>query len=291
MTSVVVWRERELIDGEALRAEWDDHPAIAPANPWMHVGDIWLAADTRISAGTPSGTRTVSTDAALKILPITLELYQEREDGGPGTIIVYTGELAYAWAGSMLPATATYAMVSSYLKRLTGPAFTELPTMDALADLVNRIGTKYAADTRQPFEAFLVGTSPQSNGQGEDAAYRLRFDRTGFPRSIEKLDLEPSGSFALLGSRQQEISATIEQGLRDDVEYVPALAVKDVITADADAAMVGDIGGYLNLARVSRGAVEIYPEWRNPKAGLPRAYSDDEVGQVGEWRVTGILER
>jgi hypothetical protein len=31
MTSVVIWRERELIDGEALRAGWDDHPAIAPA--------------------------------------------------------------------------------------------------------------------------------------------------------------------------------------------------------------------------------------------------------------------
>ncbi len=291
MTSVVIWRRRELIDGEALRAEWDDHSAIAPATPWMHVGDIWLAADTRISAETHAGTRTVSTDAALKILPITLELYQEREDGGPGTTIAYTGELAYAWAGNMLPATATYAMVSSYLKRLTGPASTELPTIDALADLVNRIGAKYAADTRQPFEAFLVGTSPQSNGQGKDAAYRLRFDRTGIARSIETLDLEPSGSFALLGSRRLEISAIIEQGLRDDVEYVPALAVKDVIAADAKAAMIGDIGGYLNLARVSRGGVEIYPEWRNPEAGLPRAYSDDEIGRVGKWRVTGIQGR
>lgn len=290
MTSVVIWRQRELIDGEALRADWGDDPAIAPATPRLHVGDVWLAADTRISSETPTGTRTVSTDAALKILPITLELYQEREDG-PGTIIAYTGELAYAWAGSMLPATATYAMVSSYLKRLTGPAFTELPTMDALADMVNRIGATYAADTRQPFEAFLVGTSPQSNGLGKDVAYRLRFDRTGTPRSVEELDLEPSGSFALLGTRQTEISATIEQGLRDDIEYLPALAVKQVIETDFKAAMTGDIGGYLNLARVSRGSVEIYPEWRNPDQGLPRAYSDDEIGRVGEWRVTGIYGR
>ena len=288
MTSVVIWRRRELIDGEALRATWDNHLTLAPETPWMHVGDMWLAADTRISAETPAGTRTVSTDAALKILPITIELYQEHEDGGPGTKLAYTGELAYAWAGNMLPAISTFAMVSSYLKRLRGPAFADLPTRDSLANLVNRIGATYAADTRQPFEAFLVGASPQSNGRGKDGAYRLRFDQTGTPRLIEKLDLEPNGSYALLGSKQKEIAATIEQGMRNDVEYIPALAIKDLIRADAEASIIGDIGGHLNLARVSRGGVEIYPEWRNPEDGLPRAYSDAEVGRVGKWRVAGI---
>lgn len=115
-------------------------------------------------------------------------------------------------------------------------------------------------------------------------AFRLRFDGSGVPRTTEKLDLEHSASFALLGCETRSIGATIEQELSDDVEYVPALAIRDVIAAGT----AGVIGGYLNLARLHGASVEIYSEWRNPGEGLPRAYADDELGHVGEWRVTGI---
>lgn len=67
---------------------------------WMHVGDVWLAADTRISTQSISGTRVNSTDAAVEILPITLEFFQERSDGGPGTAPSYRNGMA---KGKMWP--------------------------------------------------------------------------------------------------------------------------------------------------------------------------------------------
>lgn len=265
MTSVVIWRQRELISAE-----------------WLHDGDLWIAADSRLSSPTPRG-RATATDAALKILPITLELYQEREDGSPGTTRAYTAELAYAWAGDLVPATATFAMTSSYLKRMTAPASTALPTVKDIAEFVERIGTRYAADTRRGFECFVAGSSPDRNAFRDERAFRMQFSASGTAR-CEEVDLSAPTSFALLGSHKAEISAKIASELTDDVEYVPGRAIKEVIAAgDAN-----DIGGYLNLARVSRGQVEVYPEWRNPDAGLPRPYADSEIGRLGEWRVTGI---
>lgn len=265
MTSVVIWRQREL---------W--------AHDWLQNGDLWIAADTRLSSQTERG-RAHATDAALKILPITLELHQEREDGSPGRRRVYLAELAYAWAGDMLPATATFALASSYLKRMTAPAFAALPSIEDVASFVERIGVRYAAETMRGFECFLAGSSPGSKGFRDERAFKMTFSRSGTSRCVE-VDLAATSSFALLGSHQAEIGTTIAKGLQDDVEYVPGRAIKDVISSGhAD-----DIGGHLNVARIARNQVEIYPEWRNPDGGLPRPYADSEIGGIGEWMVTGI---
>lgn len=106
-------------------------------------------------------------------------------------------------------------------------------------------------------------------------------------RPLASLDLEPDGSFALLGSNTQAIGDAIRAGLATNPGYAPARAIKYVITGGT----ASDIGGFLNLARLSRGSVEIYPEWRNPGNGLPRAYADDEIGQLGKWRGTRIHGR
>jgi hypothetical protein len=63
-------------------------PPEFPVEPWIHEGDIWLAADSRISMPTEHG-RIPTTDAAMKILPITLRFFQEHEDGGPGMTPTY----------------------------------------------------------------------------------------------------------------------------------------------------------------------------------------------------------
>ena len=63
MTSVVIWRRRELMDLSEFGGVTS-----------KHVGDIWIAADSRISSPTNSGSRVVPTDAALKILPINLRV-------------------------------------------------------------------------------------------------------------------------------------------------------------------------------------------------------------------------
>jgi hypothetical protein len=283
MTSVLIWRQRDVIDGRRFRKLWGDDPELPDAEPWKHVGDIWIAADSRISTATNSGPRLVPTDAALKILPIGLKLYQEYEDG-PGSTPVYEGQLAFAYAGGILPATMTYAVAVSYLRGMTGPADADLPTIGNVVGFINRVGATYSADTRQPFEAFVVGLCPLHHQNRRDHAYRLRFDTSGTPRAPELLDLYPDGSFALLGSNQETISQMISEGMAVTVEYNPALAIKAVIEEE----IAGDIGGYLHLARVS-GAVEIYPEWRGNAGSLPSPYADGKLGAVGRWRVNGIF--
>lgn len=272
MTSVVIWRQRELIDFSG------DGSA-----PSMHVGDIWIAADSRISTETNSGSRTTPTDAALKILPINLKLFQEHEYG-PGSVPVYEGQIAFAYAGYILPATMSYAMATSYLRGLTGPYDADLPTIGNIVGLINRIGATYAAETMQPFEAFVVGLCPLHDGNRRDHAYRLQFDKSGTPRPPELLNLDADGSFALLGSNKQTIGDRLRERLDKDVEYNPALVIKEVIEEE----IAGDIGGYLHLARI-RGAVEVYPEWRGTHAGLPSAYADTKLGGLGDWRVNGIF--
>lgn len=282
MTSVVIWRRREVIDSGRFREIWGDESE-APAAPWKHVGDTWIAADSRISSATNTGSRVVPTDAALKILPLNLRLFREYEDA-PGSVPVYEGQLAFAYAGGILPATMTYAMAVSYLRGMTGPYDADLPTIGNIVGLINRMGATYAADTRQPFEAFIVGRCPLHHDNRRDHSYRLRFDLSGAPRPPELLDLTPDGSFALLGSNQETISAMIIAGMADDIEYNPALAIKAVIEEE----IAGDIGGYLHVARVG-GAVEIYPEWRGDRDGLPSPYADAKIGGLGRWRANGIF--
>lgn len=283
MTSVVIWRHGEVIDGNVFRGLLDDEPPGPPVTPWSHLSDVWIAADSRISSATNSGTRTTPTDAALKILPINVKLYQEYEDG-PGTVPVYEGQFAFAYAGHILPATMTYAMASSYLRGLTGPFDADLPTIGDIVGLISRIGATYAQETMLPFEAFVVGRCPRHHDNRRDHAHRLRFDTSGIPRVPELIDLEPDGSFALLGSNQLVIGDHLRERLAADIEYNPALVIKEVIEEEN----AGDIGGYLHLARIN-GGVEIYPEWRGARASLPSAYADAKLGGLGDWRVNGIF--
>jgi hypothetical protein len=272
MTSVVIWRHREWLD-----LEMDDWV------PSMHLGDVWIAADSRISATSNNGKRVRPTDAALKILPLNLKLYREYEDG-PGSVPVYDGEFAFAYSGSILPATMTYAMASSYLRGLTGGYDDDLPTIADIVGFINRVGTSYAEETKLGFDAFVVGRCPLHHDNRRDHAYRLRFDASGVAQKPELLDLNPDGSFALLGTNQGIISARIRERLAANIEYNPALVIKEVIEEE----IAGDIGGYLHLARIGSG-VEIYPEWRGDTTALPSSYADGKLGGVGRWRVNGIF--
>lgn len=272
MTSVVIWRQRGRLD-------LSDYGGATT----VQLGDIWIAADSRISSETNTGSRSVPTDAALKILPINLELFREHEHW-PGSVPIFEMQLAFAYAGYILPATMTYAMAVSYMRGLTGPHNAELPTIGNLVGMINRIGATYAAETRLPFEAFVVGQCPLHYANRRDHAYRLRFDISGTPRPPELLDLNPDGSFALLGSNVQAIGDRIRARLAEDFEYNPALTIKEVIEEE----IAGDIGGYLHLARYN-GGVEIYPEWRGDRANLPSPYADSRLGYLGEWRVNGLF--
>lgn len=285
MTSVVIWRDREIIDMDAMADALgeDSGPRSEPRAPWKFLGDIWIAADSRISSPANNGGRTTPTDAALKILPISLKLYQEHEDG-PGSVPVFETQIAFAFAGSVLPAQMTYTMAVSYLRGLTGPFGEDLPTIGDIVGLINRIGTTYAQETMRPFEALIVSLCPRHHANRKDHAYRLRFGNDGKVREPELLDLEPDGSFALLGSNQEEISTRLHSRLRENVEYNPALVIKEIIEEE----IAGDIGGYLHLARI-RGGIDIYPEWRGSGNKLPSPYADSRIGGLGRWRVNGIF--
>ncbi|MBB3877216.1 MULTISPECIES: hypothetical protein [Alphaproteobacteria] len=284
MTSVVVWRRRELMDRGSLIEAWEGEPPEFPVEPWIHEGDIWLAADSRISMPTEHG-RIPTTDAAMKILPITLRFFQEHEDGGPGMTPTYHSEIAFAWAGDTQPASATYQLATSYLKAMHGPAFEKFPTISDIADMIGRIGARYAGETERRFEAFVVGQTPHRTGNPPVQVFKFGCDEAGRLYGPREIDLSQPGSFHLLGSHKPEISAAIDGGFGGSIEYVPARAIKAVIAADAGS----DIGGSIALARVSGGSVELYPGWRDPDDGLPRPYADEAIARIGEWRAGGIF--
>ena len=258
-------------------------PDIEDWVPSIHLGDIWIAADSRISKPVNSGGLVIPTDAALKILPIDLKLYREHDDG-PGSYPVFEAQLAYAFAGNILPATMTYSMAVSYLRGMTGPSYANLPTIGDIVGMINRMGNTYAAETRLPFEAFVVGVCPLHQSNRRDHAYKLRFDGSGTLINPKLIDLSPTGSFELLGSYQKEIGAIITAGMAAKFDYNPALAIKSVIEEQIS----GDIGGYLHLARIRNG-VDIYPGWRGDKGDLPSPYSDSRLGHVGDWKANGIF--
>lgn len=283
MTSVVIWRHREVIDMGGLRDAFGATPTTEPVTPWIHRGDIWIAADSRISATSNTGKRVRPTDAALKILPLNLRLFREHEDG-PGSVPVYDGEFAFAYAGSILPATMTYAMASSYLRGLTGGYDDDLPTIGNIVGFINRVGASYAEETKLGFDAFVVGRCPLHHNNRREHTYRLHFDASGVAQPPELLNLNPDGSFALLGTNQGIIGDRLRERLAADIAYNPALVIKEMIEEE----IAGDIGGYLHLARIGSG-VEIYPEWRGKSTVLPSAYADGKLGGVGRWRVNGIF--
>ena len=270
MTSVIVWQDREL-----------DETNFSEPHIWKR--DIWMAADSRISA--PSGEhrsgRRILTDAAPKILPIRFELFEHSEHG-PGVTQRFHGELGFAYAGNTLPATMTYSMAVSSFARMTAEFDAELPSLEDMVIFIARVGGHYARETAAPFELFVSGTCPRDPYGGAQVWHLTLWSnkRPGYHR----LRFDADHRMYLMGNRKDELRAKCRAGFADNIEYNPTRALAELI----EETEVGEIGGLLTLARVeSAGGITLFPGYGVAAANgrLPATFDGGRFGKVGVFEI------
>jgi hypothetical protein len=60
-----------------------------------------------------------------------------------------------------------------------GPAFEKFPTISDIADMIGRIGARYAGETERRFEAFVVGQTPHRTGNPPVQVFKFGCDEAG----------------------------------------------------------------------------------------------------------------
>ncbi len=243
MTSVVAWRAREIFSFEG-----------GPTS--VQLGDVWVAADSRVTGPGPAAAPRVLTDAAAKILPIPVRMFEGYEHG-PGYHSIYEGQLGFAYAGSTFSATMTQTLVASCLSSLCGEYGANLPSLEDLVDFICRVGTRYTLDVESIFEACVVGAQPDRRGLTDTQCFHLTYSTEHRALIKTEIDLDPAGSFVLLGSRKAEISKMIAAGFETSIEYSPTRALTEIIAQEG----IADIGGGLQIGRASRGGFRLFPTW------------------------------
>lgn len=243
MTSVVAWRSRE-------RVTFGTGPAS------ISLQDVWLAADSLISSPLGGLARATLTGAAAKIIPIPVRLYEGYEHG-PGYHPIYEGQLGFAFAGSTFSATMTQALVMSCLGSLCGEIDEPLPTMDDLTAFICRVGTRYITDSASPFEACVIGSNCDRRGLAPTRCFHLVYDPATRKMIATEVDLDPPGTFVLLGDRKADVGKLIHAGFTADVAYRPSQALAQIISNSG----FPSIGGALQLGRASHGWFRLLPTW------------------------------
>jgi len=91
MTSVVIWRHREVIDGNVFRELLDDEPPGPPVAPWSLLSDVWIAADSRsMTDAEVTSDLAINVAAGLHTIRAAVSLFGDRG----GTILVTGGGIA-----------------------------------------------------------------------------------------------------------------------------------------------------------------------------------------------------
>lgn len=270
MTSVIVWQDRELDETNF-------------ATPYVWARDIWIAADSRISAPSERhrGGRRVLTDVAPKILPIHFDLY-ERSEHGPGITHCYEGELGFAYAGNTLPANMTYSVVVSSLARMTAEFDSELPSLEDMVIFIARVGGHYARETGAPFEAFVTGTCPRDPHGGAQVYHLTLWSKK--PPGYHRLKFDADHRMYLMGNRKDELRTVCRAGFAADISYNPTRALVQLI----EETEVGEIGGLLSLARVdSAGGITLFPGYGAAESGgrRPATFDGNQFGSIGAFEV------
>jgi len=270
MTGVIVWQDREL-----------DETNFSEPHIWER--DIWMAADSRISASSEehrSGRR-VLTDVAPKILPIRFELF-ERPEHGPGVTQRYYGELGFAYAGNTLPANMAYSVAVSSFARMTADFDTELPSLKDMVTFIARIGGHYARETAAPFELFISGTCPRDPHGGAQVWHLTLWSKKA--PGFHRLRFDADHRMYLMGNRKEELRQKCRAGFAADIGYNPTQALAELI----EETEVGEIGGLLTLARIeSAGGITLFPGYGASAADgrLPATFDGDRFGNVGAFQI------
>jgi hypothetical protein len=255
---------------------------------------VWVVADTRISYSGPIGG--TITDAAAKLLPLTLRCYQPGPDGFFSTLTLHTS-LGFAFAGSTVPALNTYAVVNACLQNLISSNGAPPPSISDIARLVQRIGERYTRETMSAFEAIVFGWCPLER---DYRASIITPDPTSSPivMSVNQQQLYEPDFVALLGVHQGEVRDEIRRVLStmqdQELKRAPKLALQNLVANET----LKGVGGTLQIGTATPYGFELRSYLRPMVIGQPQAAlyflgldMDHDIGQVGHHRIgmTGTI--
>lgn len=190
-------------------------------------GRVLLLADTRIS-----GDVGIKTDSGPKLLSVPIKVSQGSSNPLPSVSGVY----GFAYAGSTLSAMSAYALAVTCLQSLVTPEAPRLPSTEAVADLIARIGTRYIREVGAPFECFVVG--PADDGAAPEAYCVRTVMRDGLATlGTAPLDKTRRGFWAL-GSGAEPFMTFAKAG-------APWPSVTASVIAFIDAEIDSRVGGHL----------------------------------------------
>lgn len=289
MTIIIVWIPKEVVTlpNEAVESIGSEKTSLAP---WIHLGHLRVAADSRISRPSMLGSDiTTITDSAAKLLSMPVEIYRDRQHG-PGCDKIYEGDIGFAFAGTVHPAIFTYSLSALAFRSLRLDYHGALPDFRAFVDYIAKVGAKFVQEIGNGFEAFVIGSSPDQRGLSKTQCFQLQWNPPNLAFDVEELDLAAEGTFGIIGSRKQQISDRIQDGYSKNFEYNPERAIIDEIRS----ATSPEIGGYLQRAQASNHGFLTLPFWDVDDSPSFRQamqmHEGGEFGSVGNLRVRSDTE-
>lgn len=257
---------------------------------WLEDGQLWAAADTRISsaANQDSNTPQVLSDNGPKLFKIPIIVKGPGPSGFFDQVVLSTA-IGFAYAGSMQTAMATHALVSSVFQSLICPQ-EEVPSFKELVAFVESMAQKYIREwgrlspSNCDFSVILFGFCHVNR---QLTAYTL-VPRSGSTPRILTCRWEDLTETIAIGSGKDKFNDELKYLRLEGDEFsrrgrLPMLAVEKMVSSHARV----DVGGGLQLAWATPTAVELVARCSPLIPGEPAAKISflgidmNELGTVG----------
>ncbi|MBI1233186.1 MAG: hypothetical protein GC208_01625 [Alphaproteobacteria bacterium] len=229
MTSIIVWQPRETIFKGSVSLSQQ----------------LNIVADSRISSTSQiQGTSTrILSDRAAKLLRLPFEIFRD-EEYGPGCGRVFQGDIGFCFAGSTLSASLTYSLCASAFQSLRINYDEEFPEFEEFIRFICTAATSYIKEVQSPFEAFLTGSELSKKGSSAPNCYKIEFNPITSIVEYTKINLDPNGSFGVIGSNKVSISKELSDGFEGNIEFDPREIVLEKVKENS-----GPIGGAIQRAQ------------------------------------------
>ena len=248
-----------------------------------HDNVVWAVSDTRVS-GKHGG---ALTEGAAKILPLSLRCFTAGDEGFFNRPTLSTS-FGFAYAGSTLIATMTYAVTNNLLQTLFAFPSQPPPSLLDAAALVGRIAERYVREICDDVEIGVFGWCPL---QQHYRAALIHHDPRATPRQMiiveqpllqEKFTLVLGTDKALI---QEVIGAVYKEFEGQILKRAPKHALQRIIESGTSP----EIGGSLQLGVASAHGFTL-KSYVTPNAlgGIKFSFLGldiDELGDVGGYRM------
>jgi len=264
---------------------------------------LWVVADTRISNPGQSGGTVVATDSGAKLFALPIHCYAA-VTGSFAKKTLYQSSVGYAFAGDVLPATMTFATVSTFFQNLVTVGSYDPPRLRDIVEMVGHLAEGFSKEALfssnlkyGKFSAAVFGWCPVLN---QFAIYQLVPKMTASDFKIQITETIPRDNSAPVsfGTGAARLLHLIGE-IHAHGDKFPRTARIPKIAAEAlIAENIGDIGGSLSIGAATKEGFQLFSRVTPNELGSPEAnitFNGINLGQnarlVGQYMVsiTGMV--